>query len=157
MRVESPHKTDRAGHFAPGPHDLCAVCGRQDDLVDRKVTDGWVTVCSEHDKRPYPKAVQVPVIVIDDAARKPRAAEHWTGTWSVLQVIAAGAPVTASEYYCAVFDAGAALADDRANEAHWRAAKAAKLGYRRGNVAPALAVVLHQPPQADSVPDKLAA
>ena len=79
-------------------------------------------------------------VAADEHASKP-AAQHWTGTWNVLRVVAAGvSPITASGYHCAVIDAGEALAADRVNEAHWRAAKAGKLGYRRGNVAPALAV-----------------
>lgn len=58
------------------------------------------------------------------------ATEHWTGTWSVLRVVA-GPPMTANQYHCAVIGAGEALAEaDRANETHWRAAKAGKRGYR---------------------------
>jgi hypothetical protein len=243
-------EAERACHFVPGAHDLCAVCGRQDDLVDRK-SGGLLTLCGDHaaklpelaklrpkfwrdslslkvpDRLPagiIPNAKEAgmyrlrladgslsdmaSLTRIKDAARShgidvwiskpkvlsrqslarkseqaiPPAGEHWTGTWTPLSPVA-GPQITANQFHCAVVGAGEALAEaDRINDAHWRAAKAGKYGYRRADVT-AIAVqrtavadagaakryenpanldtipdFLRRPlPQADSVPTKLAA
>jgi hypothetical protein len=74
------------------------------------------------------------------------AAEHSTGTWSELRVIAAGEPITANAYHAAVIGAGAALAEaDRVNGAHWRAAKAGKAGYGPPDVVPATSSAVPMP------------
>jgi hypothetical protein len=47
------------------------------------------------------------------------------------RVVAAGAPISAGQYYCAIVGAAAATAAaGQANAAHWRTAKAGRLGYR---------------------------
>jgi hypothetical protein len=47
------------------------------------------------------------------------------------RVVAAGAPISANQYHCAIVGAEEAIAAaDRINAAHWRAAKAGERGYR---------------------------
>lgn len=70
-------------------------------------------------------------IEVGQGSSKP-AAEHWTGTWAVLRVVA-GPSITSSQYHCAIVGAGDAITEnDRANAAHRRSAKVGKHGYRRG-------------------------
>jgi hypothetical protein len=54
------------------------------------------------------------------------------GRATVWRVVAAGAPITANQYHCAIVGAEQATTEaDRINAAHWRAAKAGDRGYRR--------------------------
>jgi hypothetical protein len=47
------------------------------------------------------------------------------------RVVAAGSPISANQYHCAVVGAGeATVVADRINSAHWKAAKAGDRGYR---------------------------
>ena len=63
--------------------------------------------------------------------RDRRPAEHWSGTWTPLHVVA-GPPISAESLHGACVGAGQALAEaDRANELHRRAAKQGKHGYCR--------------------------
>jgi hypothetical protein len=65
---------------------------------------------------------------------KPERAPLW-------RVIAAGAPISANEYHCAIVGAEEATAvTDRINAAHWRAARAGERGYRLSNDLPKLEV-----------------
>jgi hypothetical protein len=115
------------------PYDRCAGCGREDDLVDRQIADGRVTVCRDCDHPPFPKVEQLlggPAASPPKTPAKP-AADHWSGTWDVLSVIPGGEPITANNYHCAIVDAGHALAEaERVNGAHWKAAEAGKYRYR---------------------------
>lgn len=121
--VESPIEGHRA---MVNPHDHCAVCGRDDDLIDRKVPNGWLTVCRDCAvTESLPEAKPEPAPLAVETIRNP-AAEHWTGTWPVLRAAAAGAPITGAEYHCAVIDAGFAVIEDARLNKSRRPAKAFK-------------------------------
>jgi hypothetical protein len=64
------------------------------------------------------------------------AAEHWTGVWPPLRVVAAGSPIAANHYHGAAVGAGEALAE---------ATRAGKRGYRRADAVAA-------PAQIDGTP-----
>jgi hypothetical protein len=77
------------------------------------------------------------------------------------RIVAAGAPITANQYHCAIVGADVATTEaDRINAGHWRAAKAGARGYRRpnigapitGGVVPLLPVT---PTTAAVIPDDL--
>lgn len=79
------------------------------------------------------------------------------------RVVAAGAPISANQYHCAIVGAEEATAvADRINAAHWRAAKAGERGYRLPDppklevrTIPRLPAAMPTPADDVSIPDFL--
>jgi hypothetical protein len=76
-RIEAQNRAALIEHFDKldsAAANSCAVCGREDDLVDHKVADRWLTTCCEHrpanvlqvdgvpsDWKPWPESVWRPL------------------------------------------------------------------------------------------------
>jgi hypothetical protein len=126
------------------------VCGKRkcrSGLQARSSVTGYLPSSGvvSPSKKPVNKGLKVPL--------KPDRASSW-------RVIAAGAPITANLYHCAIVGADVATTEaDRTNAAHWRPAKAGDRGYRRPNSHAAITAgvvpVLVAPTAAAAIPDDL--